>query len=137
MEYQVCVSRSGELGDVHEGRSEKQMRDGMSTANLAPPSRPWGICPCRVTRPSAARAPTSAHPSDHLYTSDHCTAAWRPGWRDAHVTLPPSSHQRASTSCRSIPLARPRSRRDAGLMAPESWAEDWGTVSDRSPDPGH
>jgi hypothetical protein len=42
------------------------------------------------------------------------TAAWRPGWPDARGSLPPSSHQQASTSCRSIRSLHPRSRRDAG-----------------------
>jgi hypothetical protein len=41
------------------------------------------------------------------------TAAWRPGWPDARGSLPPSSHQQASTSCRSIRSLHPRSRRDA------------------------
>src|SRR5438874_225647 len=105
--------------------------------NRAPPVRPWGRYTLQVTRPSGASAPTSAHPSDHPYTSDRYTAASRPGWPDGPDSPPPSTHRLTSTSCRSIRPPSPPSPCDKGLIAPESWADRWVTVSDRSPRPAH
>src|SRR5262245_19055356 len=87
--------------------------------------------------PVATSGPTNAHQNDHCYTSGHYTAESRPDWPDSPDNLPPSSPLRASTNCKSIPPRRPRSHPDAGARAPESQADDWATVSRRSPDLGH
>src|SRR5439155_19926422 len=101
------------------------------TQRLSQELSPWLL----VTSENVSRH--QWHRNDHRYTSGHCTAESRLDWPDAPGTLPPLIHQRASTSCKSIPPPSPRSHRDAGSMAPESWADDWVTVSGRSPDPVH
>src|SRR5207247_3538944 len=87
--------------------------------------------------PGVTSGPTTAHRNDHRSTSGRYTAELRRGWRDVTGSLPPVTHQRASTSCTRIQPLSPQSRRDEGPTPPESWADHWVTVSGRSPGPVH
>src|SRR5215470_2485989 len=91
----------------------------------------------QVTHPSGANEPTSAHPSDHPYTSDRYTAESRPGWPDGPDSPPPSIHRLTSTSCKSTLRLNLLPSCDKGLIAPGSWAGRWVIVSGRSPRPAH
>src|SRR4029434_9732799 len=65
------------------------------------------------------------HNSGDLYTSDHHTAECQLGWPDARGSLPPSSHQRARTSWRSIRPPIPSVLYGKELMAPRSGKWSW------------
>jgi len=102
-----------------------------------PPVRPGGRETLRVTHPSGARAPTSAHPRAHPDTADHEPAASRPGWPAGPAPPPPSPHQLTRTSGRATLRRTLVPPGDQGLMAPGWWAGRWASVSGRSPRPAH
>src|SRR5262249_34327732 len=115
---------------VHSGYSPSAGAPGVSVCAKyrAAPAPPWDKYVLRVTSLTVISEPTSEHQTDHSYTSDRYTVESLKGWPDARGSPLPSSHQRASTSCRSIPLQRPQERRDTASTARESWADDYLSV---------
>src|SRR6266705_2754681 len=117
---------------------EQHLRNArVCVTNLGPPVRPWDRYTLLAIPPIVTSGPTSAHRNDHRYTSDHCTAASRQGWRDVPDSPHPSTHRLTSTSCRSTRRPNPSSPCDKGLIAPGSWSDRWVIVSDKSPRPAH